>query len=295
MSDGDGSSFAPGPVSSGSGRRPLVVAGLVVALVAGSFAIARLSPDPGPGKAIATAAPTVSGSPTPSAAVAEAEPTATALPRLEWYTAPSAPIHDVLVQTAQTRWLRLFSARIEDESLAQASDDLLLRGDGWGTVCLCWQPPGTESGDPRALDLVRRNGDLAEISRTTVMIVNGLAMDGRANAPLQVALEASPDGRFAYLARAARSATQWQVSLDVIDLISGKVTDTVELLSFQQSDRSVVLTVEPPNLRVAPDGRHVLLIAGTERLTSTGPVSSTRHAWVIDADGPTLGRAGGGG
>ena len=291
VSDQDGSSFARTPVSPGGSRRPIAVGIAVVALLIGSFVVARLSPEPPVGQASSSATPAVDEVPAQSveSTIPEIETTATALPRLEWFTADSAPIEDVLVEADQIRWLRLGSARIADQAVAQPSDDLVLQTEGWGTVCLCWQAPGTESGDPRALDLVRLRGDLSEISRKTVMVVNGLAMDGRANAPLQVALAPSPDGRFAYLVRAVRSATQWQVSLDRIDLVSGAVAGSVDLVALQQRDRSVVLTVEPPTVRVAPDGRHVLVMAGTQRLTSMGPVSSTRRAWIVSVGGSDLG------
>ena len=281
MTDTGGSSFQTMPVAPGQGRRARLVAGLVVAVVAGSFVVAKVTPETPPRPPLETVRP----APT----LAQLEPVATALPLREWFSGPAAPIDDVLVEAGTVRWLRLASARLTDEALAQPGrGDLLLRGARGGTVCLCWQPSGTESGDPSALQLVRVGNDLGDRSRSTVIALNGLDLAGRRNGPTQVVLEPSPDGRFAYLARAIRSATQWQITLDVIDLRQATVVDSVDLIPVPQSDRSEVSIVERPTLRIAPDGRHALVISAVERDTP-GSSSAARHAWIIDLDGPTLG------
>ena len=105
-----------------------------------------------------------------------------------------------------------------------------MQGRPDGTVCLCWRATGDESGDPTALELVSLDDDMRVRSRTTVTYVDGIDAPGRPNGPTQVALEPSPDGEYAYLARAVRSATTWQVSLDVIDLGDARVVATVDLL-----------------------------------------------------------------
>lgn len=281
MSERDGSSFPPTPVTPGGGRRPWLVAGLVVALVAGSIAVAQVTPDLDSARATAPTRPTPTFAP--------AEQIATALPRFEWFTAPEAPIDDLFVEAGSVRRLRLTSARLMDDALAQPGRDLLMRGTRGGSVCLCWQPSGTESGDARALDLVRRDGDANELSRTTVTLVNGLDVSGTPSGPLQVALEPSPDGRFAYLARAVRSATGWQVSLDVIDLASATISDTVDLIPVPQEDRSEVAAVERPTLRIAPDGRHAVMLSSIQRQAASGSLTSTRRAWIIALDGPSIG------
>ncbi|MDO8484262.1 MAG: hypothetical protein Q7S35_04890 [Candidatus Limnocylindrales bacterium] len=282
MTDSGGSSFAATPVAPGGGRRPRLVAGLVVVVVVGSFAVARLTPETLPSLTAETIRPT----PT----LAHVQPVATALPLQEWFSGPAAPFDNVLVEAGSVRWLRVAGARLTDEALARPGRDLLLRGARGGTVCLCWQPSGTESGDPTALDLVRVDDDLRELSRTTVAVVNGLDSIGRPTGPAQVALEPSLDGRFAYLARAIRSATKWQIGLDVIDLGKAAIVDMVDLISAPQSDRSEVSAVERPTLRIAPDGRHVLVMSTIEQETSFGAPSSARHAWIVGLDGPTLGR-----
>ncbi len=188
------------------------------------------------------------------------------------------------------RWLRLAGARLMDEPLAQPGRDLLMRGARGGTVCLCWQPSGTEAGDPWALDLVRLDSDLRELARSTVTVVDGLDIVDHPNDPTQVALEPSPDGRFAYLARATRSATNWQIGLDVIDLGAAALTSSANLISLPQSDRSEVRAIERPILQIAPDGRHALVMAAIEVHALFGVSATTRHAWMIGLDGPTLGR-----
>jgi hypothetical protein len=257
--------------------------GLVGALVAGSFAVAQLTPD-----SILDSVPATE--PTrPAPTVAVVEPIATALPRFGWYSAPEAPIDDLFVEAGSVRRLRLASARLSDVALARPGRDLLMQGTRRGTVCLCWQPSGMESGDARALDLVRRDGDAHELSRTTVTVVDGLDVGGTQNGPLQVALEPSQDGRFAYLARAVRAATGWQVSLDVIDLASATVSDSVDLIPVPQLDRSEVVAVDRPTLRVAPDGRHAVLLSGIQRRAVSGAVESEPRAWIIGLDGPSIG------
>jgi hypothetical protein len=260
-----------------------LVAGLVVAVVAGSFALAQLTPDAPPGPTVETARPA------PTTAVVQGEPMATALPLREWFSGPAAPIDDVLVVAGSVRWLRLASGRLTDEALARPDrGDLLLREARGGSVCLCWQPSGTESGDPTALQLVRVGADLRDRARSTVIALNGLDLAGRPNGATQVALEPSPDGRLVYLARAIRSATQWQVTLDVIDLDRAAIVDTLDLIPIPQSDRSEVSAVQPPTLRIAPDGRHALVMTAIERDTP-GSSAARRHAWIIELDGPALG------
>jgi hypothetical protein len=119
-----GPRFPTTPVAPGQGRPARLVAGLVVAVVAGSFAIAQLTPGDDPSRAVQTVRP----SPT----LAQVEPLATALPGREWFSGPAAPIDDVLVEAGSVRWLRLGSARLTDEALAQPGRDLLLPGSGDG-------------------------------------------------------------------------------------------------------------------------------------------------------------------
>ena len=261
--------------------------GLVGALVAGSFAVAQLTPDSDPDSDPDSVPATEPTRPAPTAVAAE--PIATALPRFGWYSAPEAPIDDLFVEAGSVRRLRLASARLMDDALAQPGWDLLMRGARGETVCLCWQPSGTESGDARALDLVRRDDDAHELSRTTVTVVDGLDVAGAPSGPMQVALEPSPDGRFAYLARAVRAATGWQVSLDVIDLVSATISDTVDLIPVPQLDRSEVVAVDRPTLRIAPDGRHAVMLSGIQRRAASGAVTSASRAWIIGLDSPSIG------
>ena len=166
-----------------------------------------------------------------------------------------------------------------------------MQGRPDGTVCLCWRATGTESGDPHSLELVSLDDDMRVRSRTTVTTVDGIDATGRPNGPTQVALEPSPDGEYAYLARAIRSATTWQVSLDVIDLGEARVVSTVDLLESPTLDHSAVLAVDRPTLRIAPDGRHALVASGVERDVAGPSASSDGLAWIVELDGPTVGRA----
>ena len=259
--------------------------GLVGAVVAGSFVVAQVTPGSGPDPS----RPTEVARPDPT--VTPTVPIATALPRFEWYTAPEAPIDDLFVEAGSVRRLRLTSTRLMDDALAQPGRDLLMRGARRETVCLCWQRSGTESGDARALDLVRRDDDAHELSRTTITVLDGLDVGATPDGPLQVALEPSPDGRFAYLARAVRAATGWQASLDVIDLASATITDAVDLIPVPQEDRSEVVAVARPTLRIAPDGRHAIMLSGIQRRAASGSVTSASRAWIIGLDGPSIGPA----
>jgi hypothetical protein len=291
MSDRDGSSFATAPVAPGGGRRPLVVAILVVGLVVGSFTLARLMPEPEAAEVARSVAPTrlTAPKPTVTPAVAEAAPTATAMPPREWFTAPEAPIDDVLVTYIDgTRWLRLGNAIHTDEPVASGSDDLLLLGEQDVTVCLCWELPDGFAG-PTRLVLIRRDDELHELARTTVFEIEGSPVAGDMPAAYQVALDASPDGRTGYLLLSERRIDQWRVRLVSFDLLDGRQVADVDLLVLPQDDPSVILSAEAPTLRVASDGRHVLGMAEIQRLTSFGTVTSTRHAWVVGLDGGSFG------
>ena len=283
-----GSSFPAAPVEPGGGRWPRLVAGLGLAVVVGSFVLARLSAETEPGR--------VSEAVRPSATAAQVEPTparveaiATALPVQEWFTAPAAPIDNLLVEAGSVRWLRVASARLLDEALARPGRDLLLRGLHGGTVCLCWRSPGIEAGGPWALDLVRLDDGLRQTARSTVAIVDGLDVADPAGGPTLVAIEPSPDGRFAYLARTIRSATQWQFGLDLIDLGTAAVVDSVDLISIPQFDRSGVPAIDPPTLRIAPDGRHALVTLAIDSTAPVGAPPTAHRAWIVGLDGRTFG------
>ena len=209
------------PIASGREGRPWLVVVLLVAMIAGAFVVARWTSDTDPNQLAQTVRPTLT--------VAEAEPVATPLPRLQWFTGPEAPLDDVLLEAGQVRRLHVASARVTEGILAKPGRDLLLPAARGGTVCLCWYPSGTDASDSPSLQLVRLDGEQVETSRTTITTVDGLDLSWRHAGPTLVALEPSPDGRFAYLARAAVAATRWTVSLDVIDLARAHIVDTLDL------------------------------------------------------------------
>ena len=191
------------------------------------------------------------------------------------------------MEADSVRWLRLASARLTDASLAQPGRDLLLRAPHGGTICLCWQGSRFETGDPRSLDLVRHDDDHRELSRTTILQVDGFD-PGDIRSPTQVALEPSPDGRFAYLARATRAGTGWQASLDVIDLGAEAITGSMDLIARTQARGMEVLRVERPTLRIAPDGRHALVTSAITRVTPFGERPFPPRAWIVELDGSSL-------
>ncbi len=280
--DTDASSVSTGPVANGQGGRPRLVAGLVIVAVAVSVLVARFTPDPQPSQAVESARPT--------AKVAPVEAVATPMPQQEWFSGPDVPLwDDVLVETGQVRWLRLGKPRLTAEALARPGRDLLLRAAGGGTVCLCWQVPAAASLGPGTLDFVRTDSSRSEVSRTTVLI-NEIPHAGHVNGPEQAALAASPDGQFAYLARTERSETAWRLSFNVIDLRAAAILDEVEILSVPQNDPSEWVVADRPLLRIAWDGRHALVLWSAVAVEANGRQLLERHAWIIDLDGPTLGR-----
>ena len=277
MSGGDGFEVPTTPIAPDRDRRPWLVVVLLVAMVGGAVAVARWTSEADRGRVTSTTQP----------AEAAPQPSATPLPLLQWFTGSEAPLDDIWLEAGQVRRLELADARLADVAIALPGRDLLLPAARGGTVCLCWQAAGAESGGERRLDLVRRDGDEREISRTTITSVNGLDPSEPPEGPTRVALEPSPDGRFAYLARATRSATRWQVSLDVIDLGSGSIVDTVDLIAGPSVGSTRIVSIAPPQLRAAPDGRHVLLTAGVERDPLIGP-GSTSRAWIVELDGDRI-------
>jgi hypothetical protein len=292
--DSGGSSFATKPVAPGGGRRPRLLAWLVLAVVVGSFAIARLTPGPGATAVVETERPAPTPTPTSSVTAtpvqprAPAVPVATTLPRRVWFGGPEPPIQDLLVEAGTVRRLSLTAGRLSGEALAEPARDLLLRGTDGGTVCLCWSGATGVSVDAADLDLVHRDGQGGESSRRRVTI-GALDGVGGTERHVEAALEPGPDGRLAYLARTARTATAWQVSLDAIDLDTATVVGSVDLVPLHDADRSVVRALGPPTLRIAPDGRHALVMSAISRETSAGTVATARHAWVVGLDGPDFG------
>jgi hypothetical protein len=268
------------PIAPGREGRPWLVVLLLVGAVAGAFVLARWTPDADESR--------VSPEVRPTLAIGEVEPVATPLPLLQWFTGPEAPLDDVLLEAGQVRRLRLASAQVTDGILAQPGRDLLLPASRGGTVCLCWDPSGADASDSPRLQLVRLDADQVETSRTTIATVDGLDLSWRQAGPTSVALEPSADGRFAYLARAVRSAMRWQVSLDVIDLASERIVDTLDLMARRQADHTPVARLDGPTLRVAPDGRHLLVAATAARVRFIGPDRITARAWIVGLDGARI-------
>lgn len=280
MSDQDGFQVPTTPVAPGHDRGPWLVIGTLVGVLIGAIALAHLKSGPTAVQVTPTLGPTA-----PLVAI---EPVATALPQLEWFSGSEVPLRDVLVEGRSLRWLRLVSGRLLGGSLAEPGRDLLMRAARGGTLCLCWQGSRFESGPPRGLALVRMDRDQRELSRTTLVLTNQYDPDGISGPPL-AALQPSPDGRFAYLALAARSATRWQVSLAVIDLARAAIVGSVDLIAGPQANLSDTREVRVPVLRIAPDGRHALVMAAVRQETSLGTSISTPHAWIVDLDGASLG------
>jgi hypothetical protein len=276
VSERDAFEIPTTPIASGREGRPWLVVMLLVVAVAGAFVVARWSSNADRSGQLLTSRPTL--------AIAEAKPVATPLPLLQWFTGPEAPLDDVLLEAGHVRRLRLAGARVTEDILAQPGRDLLLPSSRGGTVCLCWNPSGSEASDSPRLQLVRRDADHVETSRTTITAVDGLDLSWRQAGPTFVALEPSPDGRFAYLARAVRSSTRWQVSLDVIDLARARIVDTLDLMTNPDGDRNEVASLDGPTLRVAPDGRHLLVAATVSRVRVIGPDRITPRAWIVGLD-----------
>jgi hypothetical protein len=280
VSDTDGFQVPTSPVTPGRDRRPWLVIATLAGVLVGAIALAHLSSRPDLARVTPTVGPTM-----PLVAV---EPVATALPQIEWFSALETPLRDVLVEGRSLRWLRPVSGRLLDGSLAEPSGDLLMLAPRGGTLCLCWQGSRFETGDPRGLALVRMDRDQHELSRMNLVLPYQFDSDGP-NGPPQAALQPSPDGRFAYLALAARSATRWHVSLHAIDLAREAIVRSVDLFAGPQANLSDTREVELPVLRIAPDGRHALVMAAVRQVTALGISTSTPRAWMVDLDGASLG------
>ncbi|HVQ22657.1 MAG TPA: hypothetical protein VMT36_05245 [Candidatus Saccharimonadia bacterium] len=280
MSNADGFQVPTTPVAPGRDRRPWLVIATLAGVLLGAIALAHLTSGPDVVEVLPTVGPTV-----PLVAV---EPVATALPQLEWFSGTETPLRDVLVEGRSLRWLRLVSGRLLDGSVADPGQDLLMRAARGGTLCLCWQVGRFEDDAPRGLALVRMDRDQHELSRTMIVPADQFDLDGISGPP-PAALQPSPDGRLAYLALAARTATRWQVSLEVIDLAREAVVGSVELFAGPQANLSKTLEVQLPVLRIAPDGRHALVMAAVRQETALGTSLSTPHAWIVDVDGASLG------
>ena len=279
MSDADGFQVPTTPVAPGRDRGPWLVIGSLVAVLLGAIALAHLTSGPEVVRVVPTVEPTL-----PLVAV---EPVATALPELEWFSASEIPLRDVLVEGRSMRWLRLASARVLDVMLAEPGQDLLMRAPRGGTLCLCWQVSRFETGDPQGLALVRMDRDQQELARTILVPIDRFDPDGIGGPP-RAALRPSPDGRFAYLALAARTATRWHVRLDVIDLAREAVVGSVDLFAGPQANLSKASQVELPVLRISPDGRRALVMAAIRKETPLGTSTSTPHAWIVTLDGTSL-------
>ena len=295
MPGNDAFEIPTSPIAPGRDRGPRLVVLLLVTALAGAFLIARWSSITGPDRAL----PTVG----PSADVAEVVPSATPLPLIQWFTGPEAPLDDVFLEAGQVRRLRLASATMTDDRLAQPGRDLLLPDSRGGTRCLCWRSSSADAGAAAVLDFVRLDRNEQEVARTTIAKVDGLdfASPAPGDGTTVVALEPSPDRRLVYLARASQSGADWRMSLDVIDLAAETIVDTSDVAdvaredpgssSGRDGDPGPVTRLDRPTLRVAPDGRHLLIATAVVRAQLIGPDRITPRAWIVELRGSRLGRA----
>lgn len=186
-------------------------------------------------------------------------PSASGLPAIAQYGAPLTG--SVLVRGGTYRAVDMRTGELSPP-LGQNYDDLLTQRSDGAYLCLCWIRSHPAVGEDRAR-LVRRTIDAGGRVRdeTTVLELVGHSLTGmntdRQGASIEASMAWSADRSTVFLAQSVRTPPLWSVSLDVIDVASGKVRQTVPVGSYSSGDAKASLFASV-SLDVAPDGGHVV-------------------------------------
>lgn len=252
-----------------AGAATLAVAATVVLAMSAVYLSSQ--PDRGAAGASPSAAGSASSAPGPSRS------TATASQRPALVRSGAFPsVTSVLLQgSGGFRFADLTTGTLGPNlPWGDGSADTVLARPGGGWVCICVTSRGGNGGSPTslviALETVDASGksdghvDLETVSSeadaTTLVTPDSTRVDIRA--------QASPDGRFAYLGRSNRTATGWRAGVDVVDLTTLRVIDTIALPDVDHADRA--------------DGRSWVRLAPTVSLRPGGNAHVIASDWYVD-------------
>ena len=170
------------------------------------------------------------------------------------------------------------------------SGKVLPRPDG-GWVCVCVTYDESSGGSPTSLRITLRAATASGVA-DGVVDVGTVASEATTTSPdftqVDVHVDASPDGRFAYISSSHRTETGWRAKIDVVDLTAFQVVDTIAIPDIDHSAEAgggswVGLA---PSVSMRLDG-NVFLISRAwyvDDPTTSTPGAGTDH-WIPTFDG----------
>ena len=170
------------------------------------------------------------------------------------------------------------------------SGKVLPRPDG-GWVCICVTYDETSGGSPTSLHIMLQAASATGVADGSVD-VGTVASETPISSPdftqVDVHVDASPDGRFAYVSSSHRTASGWRARIDVVDLQALRVAHTIAIPDVDHgSGRDGPLWVGmAPTVAMRLDGNVVLISRAwySNGPSNATPDSGTDH-WSATFDG----------
>jgi hypothetical protein len=272
-----------------------LVATLVLALVAVLLTLPRTAPAVPPTSAAAVPGGTTVPTASPPSATPPATPAATPLPALERIGPLPSPSRLVVGTGGAYQVLDLATGSLGSPFNAPADTySPLLARPGGGFVLLATASFSTPTADGVRVTL--RTYD-AQGHPLTSFVPGGsggtfagridphalvAASDQGASASLDGSL--SGDGRLLYLGWTERLPPVWHSGIDVVDLTSGKILQTVRLPDVASNQAGAAIYPWAPHVVEAPDARHVVI-----RATVVAQATAVSAWWSAPLGGGRIG------
>ena len=235
--------------------------------------------------------------PIPSPTVRPTEtpvPTATPLPSVTIATGP-LPNNPLPVDALGFRLIDASTGTLGPIADVRLDNDAVFRevgGDGWW--CVCFGRQQLESSETVYVTVRHLDRNLGETDRSEIATYKSRAPLAGQDYGTRFDLERSADGRIAYLAVGERNLDRWAIRIDAIDLEQGRLLGSTKLATIrlpaqpqpspaQSGDSPVDSYLDGPTMRLASDGRHLVVVASVNPNTESG--QPVRYAWFVDVAG----------
>ena len=272
------------------GRRIILVVLIAIAIPAAAIAGPRIEWRPAIDLTALRPTPTPSHLPT----VVPTEtpvPTATPLPPVTFSAGPP-PAGPLPIDVGGFRLIDPSSGTLGPIGDLRLDNDAVFRevgGDGWWCVCFVHTPVD----DAETVDVTVRHfdGNLGEIASFPIATYRSVVPLPGQDSSVRFDLERSADGRIAYLAVGVRNLERWMILLDAIDMESGRLLGGTKLATVSlpvqpkpaPGQEPIDSYLDGPIMRLAPDGRQLLVTASVNPNTESG--QPARRAWFVDVAG----------
>jgi hypothetical protein len=175
------------------------------------------------------------------------------------------------------------------------TDAVFTSADGNGWWCVCFNRVQGSGSETTWVEIRRVDGSGQTTAGQVIGEYTSTASPPGSDFYTRFDLEIAPDGRTAYLASATRSADDWAIAVETVDLESGAVSGRVDLGSLNVAllpgptpppDQGVYENyLAGPSIRLSPDDRRLLVWAWVDAYSWTDEQGeSTPKAWTIDLD-----------